>query len=237
MTSRRPGRARPPPRISVVIPARNEAGAIAAVVTAACAHADEVIVVDDGSRDDTAAAATRAGAEVVSLRPGRGKGAALRAGVAMAGGEVVVMLDGDGQDDPHDIPRLVAGIERGADLVVGSRFVHAVERGAIKPLDRLGNRLLTEMLNALFGTRLTDTQAGFKAVRRTHWDALPLRARGFDVETEVLVRTLQRGATVREVPVGRRPRRHGTRALHRVRDGLRIAGCMLRLRVAGPPGA
>lgn len=218
-------------RVSVVIPARDEVAAIGGVVAAARMHG-EVVVVDDGSRDDTAAVAERAGARVVRLSPGRGKGAALRAGAAAASGEVLVMLDGDGQDDPADIPRLLAAIAGGADLAIGSRFLGAVDPGAIAPIDRAGNRVLTLVLNALFGVRLTDTQAGFRAIRRRTWDALPLCADGFDVETEVVVRALRAGATIREVAVGRRPRAAGTRVLRRVRDGTAILLCMLRLRVS-----
>ncbi|MBL4687529.1 MAG: glycosyltransferase [Nannocystaceae bacterium] len=218
--------------VTAVIPARNEAGAIAAVVAAARELVTEVIVVDDGSSDDTAARAAAAGARVVRIAPGRGKGNALRTGVTAAQGQTIVMLDGDGQDDPQDLPRLLERLAAGADPVVGTRFVAAVDRNAIAPLDRVGNRLLTALLNLLYGVKLTDTQAGFRAISRALWQSLPLTAQGFEIETEVLVRALQAGANVQEVAVGRRPRHHGERVLHRVRDGLAILGCMVRLRVS-----
>ena len=218
-------------RVSAVIPARNEAGAIATVVKGVRPHVDEVIVVDDGSTDDTATFARDAGARIVTL-DGRGKGYALRSGVGATTADTVVMLDGDGQDDPDDIPALLAGIASGAELVIGSRFAGRPEPGAIAPLDRLGNRMLTGVLNQLYGQRhLTDTQAGFRAVTRTLWDRLELHADGFDIETEVLVRALQASARIVEVPVRRRPRTTGTRVLRRGRDGLAILGCMLRLRL------
>lgn len=214
-----------------MIPARDEAATIADVVSRARAVVDEVIVVDDGSRDETSARARHAGAYVVRNHLGRGKGHALRTGVAAASGDVVVMLDADGQDDPHDIPRLLAVVDAGADLVVGTRFAAPVAPGAVKRLDHAGNRFLTAMLNRLYGVRLTDTQAGFRAVRRALWQRLPLRADGFDVETEVLIRAIRSGARVEEVAVGRYPREHGQRVLQPFRDGLTILGCMLRLRL------
>jgi len=219
-------------RATAVIPARDEAGAIGAVVAAATAVVAEVIVVDDGSRDATAALADAAGARVVRLSPGRGKGFALRSGVAAASHDRVVLCDGDGQDDPADIPLLLDALDQGADLAIGTRFSGPIDVGAVTPVDRLGNRALTELLNLLYGVRLTDTQAGFRAFRGSLWTQLPLAADGFAVETEVLVRALQAGAAVTEIPVGRLPRAHGERVLHRVRDGLAILGCMLRLRLS-----
>lgn len=217
--------------IAAVIPARNEAGAIADVVTGVCVHVDEVIVVDDGSSDDTAVRAREAGAKIVTL-DGRGKGYGLRAGVASTRAQTLVLLDGDGQDDPADVPALLARIDAGAELVIGSRFAGRPDPGAIAPLDRVGNRMLTGVLNQLYGRpQISDTQAGFRAVTRALWDRLELRADGFDIETEVLVRALQAGARIDEVPVRRRRRTSGTRVLRRGRDGLAILGCMLRLRL------
>jgi len=218
-------------RSAAVIPARNEAGAIGAVVTGTRRYVDEVIVVDDGSSDATAPQAKKAGARIVTL-DGRGKGYALRSGVAATTADTIVLLDGDGQDDPDDIPTLLAGIDGGADLVIGSRFAGRPEPGAIAPLDLVGNRMLTGVLNRLYGRpHISDTQAGFRAVTRRLWARLPLRAHGFDIETEVLVRALEAGARIEEVPVRRRRRASGTRVLRRGRDGLAILGCMLRLRV------
>lgn len=218
--------------VSVVIPAFDEAAAIAAVVRGArdVAGVLEVIVVDDASRDDTAGVAAVAGARVLRLAHNLGKGAAVRRGVAAATGDVVVLLDGDGQDPPAEIPRLLAAIEAGADLAIGSRFLGRFEPGAITAIDRMGNRGLSWAFGALFGVALTDTQAGFRAARRELLASLlpRLRARGFEIETELLAAAIAAGARVVEVPVTRRPRLHGVTRLRRVVDGLRILGCMLR---------
>lgn len=219
--------------VSIVIAAHEEGAAIGGVVQACRATLPnaEIIVVDDGSRDATSDRARAAGARVVTLAANEGKGCALRRGVAVARGEILVLLDGDGQDDPTEIPRLLAALEDGADLVVGSRFLGTFGPGAIRPIDRLGNRLLTTLFNLIYGTALTDTQAGFRAIRRALWQRLPLQARRYDVETDVLAAAVRGGARVREVPVTRRARRHGGSGLHAVRDGTRILGRMMAARL------
>lgn len=218
---------------TAILAALDEAPTIGDVVQRCLAHVDEVVVVDDGSRDGTAERAARAGARALRNAQNLGKGASLRRAAAEARGDVLVTLDADGQDDPADIPALLVAIDTGADLVVGSRFRGAFQPGAITPVNRIGNLALTAALNLLHGARLSDTQAGFRAIRRALWQRLPLRAAGYEVETEVLVRALQAGARVVEVPVTRRPREHGRSALHGLRDGSRILACMLRLRLGG----
>lgn len=218
---------------SAIIAALDEAKAIGHVVHGCLAHVDEVIVVDDGSTDGTAAEASAAGAHVIQHADNQGKGAALRDAAAAASGQVLVTLDGDGQDDPADIPALLAAIDAGADLVIGSRFRGELRPGAITPINRIGNLALTAALNLLYGVRLSDTQAGFRAIRRGLWEQLPLAAARYEVETEVLVRALLARASVVEVPVTRHARAHGHSALHGLRDGSRILACMLRVRLGG----
>jgi len=218
---------------TAILAALDEAATIGDVVRGCLRYVDEVVVVDDGSRDGTAEEAAAAGARVLRNERNLGKGASLRRAAAAARGEVLVTLDADGQDDPADIPALLSALEAGADLVIGSRFRGDFRPGAITPVNRLGNLALTAAFNLLYGVRLSDTQAGFRAIRRALWQRLPLRAEGYEVETEVLVRSLSAGARVVEVPVTRRAREHGRSALHGLRDGSRILACMLRLRLRG----
>jgi glycosyltransferase involved in cell wall biosynthesis len=212
------------PAISVVIAAYDEAAAIGDVVRAAFAAAPgvEVVVADDGSRDATADVARRAGARVTRSPANRGKGHAVRRGLTEARGEIVVLMDGDGQDDPADIPVLLDALRAGADLAVGSRFLGRFERGAITRVNRAGNLFLTRVVNALYGVRLTDTQAGFKALRRALAAELALTAGRYDIEVDVLLAVLARGGRVVEVPVRRDARRHGHSHLNRIVDGTRI---------------
>lgn len=209
--------------VTVVLAAFNEALNIAPVVRGCLPHADEVLVVDDGSSDDTAAVAQDAGARVVQLSQNRGKGVAVRRGAQEAHGDILVFMDADGQDDPADIPAILAALRGDVDMVVGSRFLGHFEQGAIRPLHAWGNRALTGMINGLFRAALTDTQAGFRALRRDRFLNCALDAQGYDVEVDLLLELLRNGGRIVEVPVTRRARTSGHSHLRTVRDGARIA--------------
>jgi glycosyltransferase involved in cell wall biosynthesis len=220
--------------VSVVIPAHDEASTIGDVVAACLRHTpdlDEVVVVDDGSRDETAARARAAGARVVALPANRGKGHALRVGFQHTRSERVVVLDADGQDDPAEIADLLGALRDDIDLVIGSRFLGTFEPGAITPLNRAGTVALAAVMNALFGTRITDPIAGFRAFRRPLLDQLDFRATRYDVEMDMLLDLLGRGGRVVEIPVRRAPRRQGASKLGPIRDGSRILWTIVRHRL------
>jgi glycosyltransferase involved in cell wall biosynthesis len=227
-----PDRSDGTPAVTVLIAAYNEAPVVGQVVRAAlaAAPAGEVLVVDDGSTDGTGEVAAAAGARVLRLPVNGGKGAAVRRGLAEARGAVIVLIDGDGQDDPAEIPRLLEALRPDVDLVVGSRFLGRFEPGAITPINHWGNRFLTGVVNRLFASRLTDTQAGFKAFRTEALRRVSLRADRFDIEVDLLVGLLRAGGRVVEVPVGRAPREHGQSRLNSIADGLRILRRILSLR-------
>jgi glycosyltransferase involved in cell wall biosynthesis len=188
----------------------------------------EIIVVDDGSADETGPLAEAAGAQVIRLDPNRGKGVALRTGVEAATGEVVAFIDADGQDDPEEMPGLLNTLtaDPTIDMVIGSRFAGVLEEGSITRLNHFGNRALTWLFNRLYGCRLTDTQAGFRAVRRKALRLEELRAVRYEIETELTLHVLRHGGRVVEVPVTRSPRRGGSTGFVVVRDGLRILSTM-----------
>jgi glycosyltransferase involved in cell wall biosynthesis len=221
--------------LSLVIAAHNEVGTIADVVCRARdvigVHA-EIIVVDDGSTDGTRQAALDTDARVVHLWPNRGKGKALRAGVAQTSGRWVIFLDGDGQDDPADIPRLLQAATDDVIMVNGSRFLGSLREGAINGPNRIGNIALTWLMSVLFGHRITDSQAGFRVFRGDVVRNLSLRSTEYEIETEMLAKVLRRGHRVVEVPVTRYQRGGGHTDFRRVRNGLRILGTMLRERFA-----
>jgi glycosyltransferase involved in cell wall biosynthesis len=220
--------------ISVVLPAYNEATTIRRLVRECLASTPsprEVLVVDDGSDDGTAAMAEAAGARVVGLPRNGGKGVAVREGLAAARGDVIVLLDADGQDDPAEIPALLDALTDGVDMVVGSRFLGRFGEGAITPLNYAGNRFLTFVLNVLFATHMTDALAGFKAMRASRLRGIRLEARRYDIEVELLVRFLRHGARVIEIPVSRSARLHGTSRLASFRDGTRVLRRIVSLRL------
>lgn len=156
--------------VAVAIPAYNEEATIGEIVQCASDHADQVFVVDDGSDDDTADRAAAAGAVVIEHRKNRGYGAALKTGFEMArryGTRHLAVLDGDGQHDPSDVPRLVAAQENtDAHLVIGSRFVDGITSN-IPLYRRIGLKLINGLTNLSMGvvrssSRVSDTQCGFR---------------------------------------------------------------------------
>lgn len=189
-------------KIQALIPAFNEAATIARVISGVSPHVAAVCVVDDSSTDGTAEAARRAGADVLSNPGGRGKGAAVRAGLAriLAGdGTHVLLLDGDLQHLPEEAPLLIAEAARtGADVVLGER---RFDRRAMPASRYHANRIGSLALSKFVGLPIRDTQCGFRLVRIEALRGLRLRAQGYDIETEMLVKLTRRGARVASVPI------------------------------------
>jgi glycosyltransferase involved in cell wall biosynthesis len=190
-------------RAVAVIPAFDEARSIAAVVTGVLPHVEEVIVVDDGSRDDTASAARAAGATVIAHQTNRGKGCAVRSGIARALASPawthLLTLDGDMQHLPREVPILFEAAERtGADLVLGERtFGRAMMPASRYHANRIGSRALSGFL----GTPVRDTQCGFRLFRSEMIRRLTLRATGYEIETEMLVKVRRHGGRIVSAPV------------------------------------
>jgi len=211
--------------VSVVIPCLNEAQSIAACVTAAKAalarqgHEGEVVVVDNGSTDGSAQLAAAAGAHVVS-EPRRGYGSAYLAGFAAAQGDYIVMADADLTYDFYDIPRFVAELDAGAELVMGDRMDN-IHPGAMPWLHRyVGNPILTGVLNLLFRTGVKDAHCGMRAIRRELLPALDLRTTGMEFASEMVIRASRAGLRISQVPIEYRPRL-GVSKLKSFRDGWR----------------
>lgn len=189
-------------RVQVLIPAFDEAGAIGNVVSGVLRHVAAVCVVDDGSSDGTAAAAAAAGAEVI-VNPGpRGKGAAVRAGlshVLRTDCTHVLLMDGDLQHLPEEAPLLIAAADRtGADVVLGER---RFDRHSMPAARYHANRLGSLALSKFVGVPIQDTQCGYRIFRADALRRLRLRARGYDIETEMLVKLKRLGGRVAGVPI------------------------------------
>jgi len=186
----------------VVIPCYNEAEGIGDLVREVQTYLPRIIVVDDGSVDATASLARTTGAQVLRHTQNKGKGAALKTGLAAAleqGGEWALTMDGDGQHRPGDIPLFLALAENaGAALVVGDRMHNA---RAIPWARRWTNRWMSRRLSLRTGRTLPDTQCGYRLINLRAWASLRLLTEHFEVESEMLMAFLDAGCPVAFVPI------------------------------------
>jgi glycosyltransferase involved in cell wall biosynthesis len=189
-------------RIATIIPALDEEAAIGGVVRAISRQlVSEVIVVDNGSRDGTAAEASAAGATVIR-EPQRGYGAACLAGArAACRADILVFLDGDGSDDPAEMPRVLRPLLQGqADLVLGSRTVGQDDQSGLTPQQRVGNLVVTSLVRVLYGLALSDI-GPFRAIIQPAFQALGMEHKTYGWPVEMVVKAVKKGYRVVEVPV------------------------------------
>ena len=214
-----------PVRVTVVIPCLNEAESIERCVLAARGALEaggltgEVVVADNGSDDRSPELARGAGARVVH-EDRKGYGNAYLAGFAAARGDYIVMADADLTYDFGDIPRFVARLDEGADLVMGDRM-KGIQPGAMPWLHRyVGNPVLTGILNLFFRTGVRDAHCGMRALRRDVLPRLDLRASGMEFASEMVIRAGKERLEIEELPIDYHPR-EGESKLLRFRDGWR----------------
>jgi glycosyltransferase involved in cell wall biosynthesis len=221
-----------------VVPAFNEAGAIGRVVDEIRASAPQldVVVVDDASTDDTADVAAARGAIVLRLPFNIGIGGAVQTGFRYAlaeGYDLAVRLDGDGQHDAREIPRLLAPVERGeANLVIGSRFVE--RGGSYRPpfARRVGIRVFARIVSVLGGQRVTDTTSGFAALDRLGIELFAAEYPHDYPEVEATLVALRSGLRLAQVQVEMREREPGSSSITLVRSLYYIVKVMLALLVS-----
>jgi len=224
------------PRVSIVVPALNEALNLS-VVLPQLPEVHEVILVDGGSVDGTVMAARRALPSIITvLQRRRGKGNALAAGFSRVTGDIVVMFDADGSADPDEIARFVDALRNGADFAKGSRFTAGGGSADITRVRRCGNWFLNLIFNMAFGTRYSDLCYGYNAFWADliplldlpdHAAALPPSGRmiwgdGFEIETIINCRFAAAGVAISEVPSVEKLRMFGESNLRAVSDGLRV---------------
>jgi len=213
------------PLVSVVIPCLNEEQNIVECVTDALQALQnmgvrgEVVVADNDSEDDSARLAAEAGARVV-VEPSRGYGSAYMAGFAASTGRYIVMADADLTYDFNDIPRFVAALEEGAEMVIGDRMDN-IQPGAMPWLHRyIGNPILTGVLNLFFRTGVKDAHCGMRALRRDVLERLALRTTGMEFASEMVIRASKEKLKIAEFPIEYHPR-GGESKLSSFRDGWR----------------
>lgn len=211
--------------IAAAIPCLNEGHYIGSVVLQAKKYVDKVLVINDGSDDNTAEVAELAGATVLSHSRNRGKGTAIKTAFTWARNndvKTLILLDGDGQHNPADIPDMLKPIQDGnADMVVGSRFL---QQNDIPLYRRLGQIVLNFVTNLGSRTKLTDSQSGFRAFSAKAIQTISFREKGLSIESEMQLVASQQNLKIAEVPIevkyldsaGRNPVSHGFEVLSRV---------------------
>jgi len=218
-------------RVAVLIPCYNEELTIVSVVERfrRALPAADIFVFDNASTDRTAALARGAGARVV-VEHRRGKGHVVQSMFRQVEADVYVMVDGDDTYPAELVQTLVDPIRRNeADMVIGSRL-HDGSRSEFRPLNRFGNWLFRSLLGALFDVPLTDLLSGYRAFSRRLVRTVPLFGGGFETETEMTIKALNRGFRLLEVPISLAPRPPGSHSKIRVvRDGFVILHTMLAL--------
>ena len=225
------------PKVSIVIPAKNEARNIPLVFAQLPMGNYELILVDGDSTDETVNEAVRLRPDVKVIGQTRkGKGNALACGFAAATGDLIVMIDADGSNDPAEIPRFVNALRDGADFAKGSRFLPGGGSHDISLIRKVGNFWLNKIVNLIYGTHYTDLCYGYNAFRRECLGVIDLHpgdtvdgsnktmrwGDGFEVETLINLRIAKDGLRVTEVPSFEKLRHSGASNLNAFSDGLRV---------------
>ena len=222
--------------LSVIVPVYNERVTVAEVIRRIRAVdvpvAVEVIVVDDGSSDGTDKVLTALGdstVRVLTHAVNRGKGAAIRTGMAAARGDLLLVQDADLEYDPEDWPRLLEPILRGkAQIVYGSRFTG--ERKNMLPLHWIGNRFLSLVTNLLYSSTMSDMETCYKLFDRSVLEGITIKSDKFDFEPEITAKVLRRGYRIYEVPISYAGREVSEGKKITWRDGIAALRALIKYR-------
>lgn len=219
--------------VTVVIPAYNEEKTIGNVIDETSSIMDgldityEIIVVDDGSTDRTRQIASTRKAAVLLNKKNHGKGYALRRALCHATGDIIVTIDSDGEHKPKEIPGLIEPLFKGADIVAGSRFL-GNKKQVTTNINMIGNFLFNIAVRTLTGRVVTDSQTGFRAIKRDVLEALNLESNGYEIEAEITVKGLRNGFTFKEKPITVERRKYNISKLKLLSDGTRILKTILK---------
>jgi len=207
-------------RISVIIPTLNEEKNLPGVLEELPDYIDETIIVDGHSTDKTVEVAKKFGASIVY--DDVGKGSALRVGMKEAKGDIIIMMDADCSHIPREIGLLVAGIQSGFDICMGSRFIQGGGTEDMTLLRKFGNKFFVFLVNSIWGMNYSDLCYGYRSLRKDSVEKLELESDGFGIEMELSIRAAKKKLRVLEVPSYEKARASGEGKLRTFRDGWMI---------------
>ena len=182
----------------------------------------EIIVVDDRSYDKSLEVAKTRNTKIFTLKQHLGKGYALRTGFNHAKGNIIVTIDSDGSHKPEELPEVLAPVlENKADLVIGSRYMNH-KKVAARKLNTFGVKLFNRIIELLTGVTITDSQSGYRAMKREVLKSQKLKSGEYEIESEMLVKTVKQNFRVTEVPISFEQRIYGTSDIDPIVDGFKI---------------
>lgn len=218
------------PKVSVILPTRNEEKTIVKIIKEIKLlkkhFSLEIIVTDGASTDKTVALARKEKVKVLSFKEKRGKGADFWDAGLEAKGKYIVQIDADYQFKPSEIPLLVKALDDGADIAIGKR----IDQADAPFIRTLGNFLLTAATSVVVGRKISDSLAGFKAIRTDKFKKLKLKETHFGYEAETVIKSIRLRYKLVEIPVSYRRRNTGISQVHPLRDGTLILISIFRAR-------
>lgn len=214
--------------LSVIIPVFNEELTICNIINRTKSilekenYAYEIIIVDDSSSDRSLSLCLEKGVRVLSLKSHFGKGCALRAGFTKSKGKIVATIDSDGSHQPEEMPLLLAPILADqSDLVIGSRYLDS-KSFIVNKFNVLGVRLFNLLIHFLVKTRVSDSQSGYRVMKTEILKKMILQSDGYEIESEMLVKTVKMGYRIKELPISFEQRTYGQSSLDPIVDGFKI---------------
>ena len=215
-------------KVSLIVPALNEVDCIERVLREIPPGVvDEVLVVDGHSTDGTPELVRKLGFRVIE-QEGTGYGHAVATGLKHVKGDVAIPVDADGSYNLQDIPRLLARLQEGYDVALGSRYLPESGSEDDTMITYVGNKGFTFLMNLLFGLGMSDSLFFYAAIRRPVFESITVRARGFEYCMEFIIRAHQAGFGLAEIPSAEKRRIAGASKVHALMDGLRILWVMLQ---------